>query len=65
MATRSQHESKTKLQNAVPSVIRTEGCVATTVDDICHAAGHDQGRPCGETELVFNQRREIERKEIP
>jgi TetR/AcrR family transcriptional repressor of nem operon len=36
-------ESKTKLLNAALSVIRTKGYVATTVDDLCHAAGVTKG----------------------
>src|ERR1700730_690666 len=43
MTTRSQHESKTKLLNAALNVIRTKGYAATTVDDLCHAAGVTKG----------------------
>src|SRR6202051_4047315 len=43
MTTRSQHESKTKLLNAALNVIRAKGYAATTVDDICHAAGVTKG----------------------
>ncbi len=43
MATQSQHESKTKLLNAALNVIRAKGYSATTVDDICHAAGVTKG----------------------
>src|SRR5271166_7092652 len=39
MATQSHHESKTKLLNAALNAIRAKGYAATTVDDICHAAG--------------------------
>jgi TetR/AcrR family transcriptional repressor of nem operon len=37
------HESKTKLLNAALNVIRAKGYAATTVDDICHAAGVTKG----------------------
>jgi TetR/AcrR family transcriptional repressor of nem operon len=43
MVIRSQHESKTKLLNAALGVIRAKGYAATTVDDICHAAGVTKG----------------------
>src|ERR1700692_4007052 len=43
MTTRSQHESKTKLLNAALNVIRAKGYAATTVDDICEAAGVTKG----------------------
>jgi TetR/AcrR family transcriptional repressor of nem operon len=43
MTARSQHESKTKLLNAALNVIRAKGYAATTVDDICHAAGVTKG----------------------
>jgi TetR/AcrR family transcriptional repressor of nem operon len=43
MATQAQHESKTRLLNAALNVIRTKGYAATTVDDICHAAGVTKG----------------------
>ena len=43
MATQSHHESKTKLLNAALNVIRAKGYAATTVDDICHAAGVTKG----------------------
>jgi TetR/AcrR family transcriptional repressor of nem operon len=43
MATQSHHESKTKLLNAALQVIRAKGYAATTVDDICHAAGVTKG----------------------
>ena len=43
MATRAQHKSKTKLLNAALNVIRAKGYAATTVDDICHAAGVTKG----------------------
>ncbi|MGA7712676.1 MAG: TetR/AcrR family transcriptional regulator [Rhizomicrobium sp.] len=39
----TQHESKTKLLNAALHVIRAKGYAATTVDDICHAAGVTKG----------------------
>lgn len=42
MATQS-HESKTKLLDAALRVIRTKGYAATTVDDICQAAGVTKG----------------------
>jgi TetR/AcrR family transcriptional repressor of nem operon len=35
--------SKTKLLDAALTVIRTQGYAATTVDDICHAAGVTKG----------------------
>jgi TetR/AcrR family transcriptional regulator, transcriptional repressor for nem operon len=37
------HTSKTKLLDAALQVIRTKGYTATTVDDICHAAGVTKG----------------------
>ena len=43
MATQAHHESKTKLSNAALNVIRAKGYAATTVDDICHAAGVTKG----------------------
>ena len=43
MTTGLQHESKTKLLNAALNVIRAKGYAATTVDDICHAAGVTKG----------------------
>lgn len=43
MATKAQHESKTKLLNAALNVIRAKGYAATTVDDICHAANVTKG----------------------
>ncbi len=43
MATSSQHESKTKLLNAALRVIRAKGYAATTVEDICQAAGVTKG----------------------
>jgi TetR/AcrR family transcriptional repressor of nem operon len=43
MTTEAQHESKTKLLNAALRVIRASGYAATTVDDICHAAGVTKG----------------------
>jgi TetR/AcrR family transcriptional repressor of nem operon len=46
MATHPQpphHESKAKLLNAALNVIRAKGYAATTVDDICHAAGVTKG----------------------
>jgi TetR/AcrR family transcriptional repressor of nem operon len=36
-------DAKTKLLNAALSVIRTKGYSASTVDDICHAAGVTKG----------------------
>lgn len=36
-------DSKTRLLNAAKQVIRTKGYTATTVDDICHAAGVTKG----------------------
>src|SRR5690242_15498466 len=38
-----QHESKTKLLDAALRVIRTKGYEATTVDDVCGAAGLTKG----------------------
>jgi TetR/AcrR family transcriptional repressor of nem operon len=38
-----QHESKTKLLNAALNAIRAKGYAATTIDDICHAAGVTKG----------------------
>jgi TetR/AcrR family transcriptional repressor of nem operon len=37
------HQSKTKLLDAAVRVIRTKGYTATTVDDLCHAAGVTKG----------------------
>jgi len=39
----AQHSSKTRLLDAALTVIRTKGYAATTVDDICHAAGVTKG----------------------
>jgi TetR/AcrR family transcriptional repressor of nem operon len=43
MAPTAPHESKLKLLNAALHVIRERGYSATTVDDICHAAGVTKG----------------------
>jgi TetR/AcrR family transcriptional repressor of nem operon len=43
VATRAQHESKTRLLDAGLNVIRTKGYAAATVDDICQAAGVTKG----------------------
>jgi TetR/AcrR family transcriptional repressor of nem operon len=43
MASQPHHESKTRLLNTALNVIRAEGYAATTVDDICHAAGVTKG----------------------
>ena len=43
MTSQAPHESKTKLLNAALNVIRAKGYSATTVDDICHAAGVTKG----------------------
>jgi TetR/AcrR family transcriptional repressor of nem operon len=43
MAPQTQHESKTKLLGAALNVIRAKGYAATTVDDICNAAGLTKG----------------------
>ena len=43
MAYPAQHESKTRLLNAALDAIRAKGYSATTVDDICHAAGVTKG----------------------
>jgi len=43
MAPRSRHDSKTKLLNAALNVIRAKGYAATTIDDVCHAAGLTKG----------------------
>lgn len=43
MRDQAPHESKTKLLNAALSVIRAKGYAATTVDDLCHAAGVTKG----------------------
>jgi TetR/AcrR family transcriptional regulator, transcriptional repressor for nem operon len=43
MPNQTQHESKAKLLNAALNVIRTKGYAATTVDDICDAAGVTKG----------------------
>ena len=39
----SPHQSKTKLLGAAFDVIRAKGYAASTVDDICHAAGVTKG----------------------
>ncbi len=39
----AQHTSKTRLLDAALNVIRTQGYAATTVDDICAAAGVTKG----------------------
>jgi TetR/AcrR family transcriptional regulator, transcriptional repressor for nem operon len=41
--TRSQHESKTKILDAALHVIRAKGYSATTIDDLCEAAGLTKG----------------------
>lgn len=41
--TSPQHESKSRLLDATLSVIRTKGYAATTIDDICAAAGLTKG----------------------
>jgi TetR/AcrR family transcriptional regulator, transcriptional repressor for nem operon len=38
-----QHESKAKILDAALRVIRTKGYSATTIDDVCHAAGLTKG----------------------
>ena len=43
MTTPAQHDSKTKLLDAAQNVFRAKGYAATTVDDICHAAGVTKG----------------------
>jgi TetR/AcrR family transcriptional repressor of nem operon len=43
MATEPQHQSKTKLLEAALQAIRAKGYAATTVEDICHAAGITKG----------------------
>lgn len=43
MTTPAQHDSKTKLLNAAQNVFRTKGYAASTVDDICAAAGVTKG----------------------
>ena len=43
MAMQPRHESKTKLLDAALRVVRTKGYTATTVDDICAAAGVTKG----------------------
>ncbi len=43
MPSQAPHESKAKLLNAALNVIRAKGYSATTVDDICHAAGVTKG----------------------
>jgi TetR/AcrR family transcriptional repressor of nem operon len=42
-AQQPQHESKAKILDAALRVIRTKGYAATTVDDVCHAAGLTKG----------------------
>ena len=39
----SPHQSKTKLLGAAFDLIRSKGYAASTVDDICHAAGVTKG----------------------
>ena len=43
MAYPAQHKSKTRLLDAALDAIRAKGYSATTVDDICHAAGVTKG----------------------
>jgi TetR/AcrR family transcriptional repressor of nem operon len=43
MATQLPHDSKTKLLAAALDMVRAKGYAATTVDDICHAAGVTKG----------------------
>ena len=43
MTLASPHQSKTKLLGAAFDVIRAKGYAASTVDDICHAAGVTKG----------------------
>jgi TetR/AcrR family transcriptional regulator, transcriptional repressor for nem operon len=43
MVSQAQHESKTRLLGAALHVIRAKGYSATTIDDICHAAGVTKG----------------------
>lgn len=43
MAAATQHQSKVKLLDAAQDVFRTKGYAATTIDDICHAAGVTKG----------------------
>jgi TetR/AcrR family transcriptional repressor of nem operon len=43
VATPSPHDSKTKLLAAALDMVRAKGYSATTVDDICHAAGVTKG----------------------
>jgi len=43
MTLQPQHESKIKLLNAALNAVRAKGYSATTVDDICHAAGVTKG----------------------
>ena len=43
MNAQASHASKTRLLDAALMVIRTKGYSATTVDDICHAAGVTKG----------------------
>jgi TetR/AcrR family transcriptional repressor of nem operon len=43
MSLHTKHESKIKLLNASLNAVRAKGYSATTVDDICHAAGVTKG----------------------
>jgi len=43
MTSPTHHESKNKLLNSALNAIRAKGYSATTVDDICHAAGVTKG----------------------
>ena len=43
MAAQVQHDSKTRLLNAALHVVRSKGYAASTVDDICAAAGVTKG----------------------
>ena len=43
MTVRTHHESKTKLLGATLNAVRAKGYAATTVDDICQAAGVTKG----------------------
>ena len=43
MATQTLHPARQKLFEAATDVIRTKGYAATTVDDVCSAAGVTKG----------------------
>jgi TetR/AcrR family transcriptional repressor of nem operon len=63
-ASPQQHSSKTRLLDAALTVIRTKGYAATTVDDICHAAGVTKGSFFHHFKSKDERRRLIARRAI-